>query len=124
MTSEFQPPYVPLQQLDVALKTTGFALLSAASVAGPRWARISRASAPSLRAKGATVVEGEAVTITRWAPRSPQSFHTLSASGRMKRGQISSAKAAASASSVWRLTPSRNSLTEAALIRPRSRSRA
>jgi hypothetical protein len=34
MTSEFQPPYVPLQQLDTSLKTTGFALLSAASVAG------------------------------------------------------------------------------------------
>lgn len=34
MTSEFQPPYVPLHQLDVSLKTAGFALLSAASVAG------------------------------------------------------------------------------------------
>ncbi|MDP2017046.1 2OG-Fe dioxygenase family protein [Hydrogenophaga sp.] len=33
MTSEFQPPYVPLHQLDASLKTTGFALLSAASVA-------------------------------------------------------------------------------------------
>ena len=33
MTSEFQPPYVPLPVLDESLKTSGFSLLSAADVA-------------------------------------------------------------------------------------------
>ena len=45
MTSEFQPPYVPLHELDASLKTTGFALLSAASVA--QWLPASVAELPA-----------------------------------------------------------------------------
>ena len=47
MTSEFQPPYLPLSQLDASLKTAGFALLSAASVA--QWLPASAAELQALQ---------------------------------------------------------------------------
>lgn len=48
MTSEFQPPYVPLSAVNSALQSRGFALLSAASVA--EWLAASPAELASLHA--------------------------------------------------------------------------
>ena len=72
MTSEFQPPYVPLPGVHGALKSLGFALLSAASVA--EWLPATPAELDALHARAVAALPclAGAPVLARWAGLRPR----------------------------------------------------